>query len=87
MYVSPSTTTSSSKRDHAGQRWSRIISIGPTFSALGIIGENTFASSVQVSELVPKARCMLATLDRAFTRITPQIFIPKYSAVVCLQLG
>lgn len=49
---------------------------------LGVIVQSTLSPRAQVDAAVAKARSMLAFMRRTFERISPEIFLPVYSALV-----
>lgn len=55
-------------------------------SNLTVIVDSSYKSSAREGKTVSKARCMLAILNRTFTRSTLEVFIPTCSAFFCLQL-
>lgn len=53
---------------------------------LGVIVNSENKSTDQVTAAVKKARRMLAMLNRTFSKMSPEVFLPAYSALVRSQL-
>lgn len=49
---------------------------------LGILIDSSLSPTAQIDAAVTKSRGMLAFIKRTFKRLTPQLFIPLYSAMV-----
>lgn len=49
---------------------------------MDVIADSTLKSSAYVANADSKIRCMLAMTNRAFARLTPEVFITAYSAEV-----